>query len=98
MEIRVWVVTYTTWCDDEHELYNEVQVCASKEEAIKVLKQYKRSELDSGHFSFNIENEFDGYPDRFLSESAYVTNDTDTCFECVDDFYTLRVKIEETVI
>ena len=54
MEIKVWVVTYTTWSDDEHELYNEVQVCASKEEAVKVLKQYKRSELDSGHFSFDM--------------------------------------------
>ncbi len=98
MEIKIWVVTYTTWSDDDQDLYNEVQVCASKEEAVDTLKQYKRSELDSGHFSFVIENEFDGYPDRFLTESAYVTKDTETCFECVDDFYTLRVKIEEAVV
>lgn len=98
MEIKVWVVTYTTWSDDERDLYNEVQVCGSKEEAVKALKQFRRSELDSGHFSFYIENEFDGYPDKFLTESAYVTKDTETCFECVDDFYTLRVKIEETVL
>lgn len=98
MEIKVWVVTYTTWNDDERDLYNEVQVCANKDEAVKVLKQYRRSELDSGHFSFYIENEYDGYPDKFLTESAYVTKDTETCFECVDDFYTLRVKIEETVL
>ena len=98
MEIKIWVVTYTTWSDDDQDLYNEVQVCASKEEDVDTLKQYKRSELDSGHFSFVIENEFDGYPDRFLTESAYVTKDTETCFECVDDFYTLRVKIEEAVV
>ena len=98
MEIKVWVVTYTTWSDDDQDLYNEVQVCASKEEAVETLKQYRRSELDSGHFSFYIENEYDGYPDKFLSESGYVTKDTETCFECVEDFYTLRVKIEETVL
>ncbi len=68
------------------------------DEAANVLKQYRRSELDSGHLSFVIENEFDGYPDRFLSKSAYVIKDTGTCFECADDFYTLRVIIEEAVV
>lgn len=98
MEIRVWVVTYTTWSEDENDLYNEVRVCGSRDEAVSVLKQYRRSELDSGHFSFVIENDFDGYPDRFLSESVYVLKDTDTCFECEDPFYQLRVKIEEAVV